>query len=138
MKTPTHSADKAVSCADSCANAGGRIDRKRRQAVLASAIACTLPMLATPCTSAPELVLAADASGAGAVRVREAIAFIQRRYEQKIPVVYKPVSLLQRQFCLGYSAALALAGELERLQFWQIRVQPSGRLAMLNQGYLDT
>lgn len=110
--------------------AAPRIDIKRRQTVLAAALACAIPSLAF---AAVEPFAPAPEATAGDAEVGSAIAFVQARYIQKQPVVYQPVSLLQRQFRLGYGKALALARKMERIGFWTIHEpQLQQREARLN------
>jgi hypothetical protein len=53
--------------------------------------------------------------------VDAAIAFLTRRYVQHgRTIVYNPVSLLQREFALGYRAGCELAMALEVARVWQL------------------
>jgi DNA segregation ATPase FtsK/SpoIIIE-like protein len=45
---------------------------------------------------------------------------VQAHFEQHGDVIAGPVSLLQRQYGLGYSQALELAAQLEQAQVWTV------------------
>lgn len=50
----------------------------------------------------------------------QAWTFVQVQFEQQGDLIAGPVSLLQRQFRLGYGEALDLAGKLEQAQLWTV------------------
>jgi len=50
----------------------------------------------------------------------QAAAFIATQFERQGEVIAGPVSLLQRQYHLGYGQALGLADRLERAGLWQV------------------
>jgi DNA segregation ATPase FtsK/SpoIIIE-like protein len=50
----------------------------------------------------------------------QAWTFVQEHFEQGGDVIAGPVSLLQRQYGLGYGQALELAGQLEQAQVWTV------------------
>lgn len=106
------------------------VSPKRRQTIIAAALSRSLPSLVLPAV-APAGSPRESATENDEIAL--AIAFLRECYAQKLPVVYKPVSLLQRQFRLGYGRATELARQLERIGFWQIHEQhPQQRIALLN------
>lgn len=52
--------------------------------------------------------------------------FMQQHFGAHGDVIVGPVSLLQRQFGLGYGEALDLAGKLEQAQVWTVYRDASG------------
>jgi hypothetical protein len=46
--------------------------------------------------------------------------FVQEHFDRVGEVIAGPVSLLQRQYGLGYGQALELAGQLEQAQVWTV------------------
>lgn len=50
----------------------------------------------------------------------QAAAFIDGRFNEHGDVIAGPVSLLQRQYGLGYGQALDLADKLEQAQVWAV------------------
>jgi DNA segregation ATPase FtsK/SpoIIIE-like protein len=49
-----------------------------------------------------------------------ALAMVQGHFEQHGDVIAGPVSLLQREYRLGYGQALELAAQLEQAQVWTV------------------
>lgn len=114
-------------------NARPSIDAKRRQTIVAAALACAIPSHAFPIVARPGH---ANEAAATDDDVAMAITFLQERYSQKLPVVFQPISLLQRQFRLGYGRAMDLAIKIERIGFWQIHEpRPQQRVARLNTAF---
>jgi DNA segregation ATPase FtsK/SpoIIIE-like protein len=54
------------------------------------------------------------------VLYEQAWTFVQRQFDEHGDVIAGPVSLLQRQYGLGYGQALELAGQLEQAQVWNV------------------
>lgn len=52
--------------------------------------------------------------------------FVQQRFDAQGDVIVGPVSLLQRQYGLGYGHALELADKLEQAQVWTVYRDASG------------
>ena len=50
----------------------------------------------------------------------QAWTFVQAHFDQHGDVIAGPVSLLQREYGLGYGQALDLAGKLEQAQVWTV------------------
>jgi DNA segregation ATPase FtsK/SpoIIIE-like protein len=50
----------------------------------------------------------------------QAWTFVQEHFDHVGEVIAGPVSLLQRQYGLGYGQALELAGQLEQAQVWTV------------------
>lgn len=50
----------------------------------------------------------------------QAWSLVQSQFDQQGEVIAGPVSLLQRQFGLGYGQALDLAEQLEKAQVWTV------------------
>jgi DNA segregation ATPase FtsK/SpoIIIE-like protein len=50
----------------------------------------------------------------------QAWTFVQEHFDRVGEVIAGPVSLLQRQYGLGYGQALELAGQLEQAQVWTV------------------
>ncbi|GAB3428227.1 hypothetical protein NX773_06090 [Massilia solisilvae] len=50
----------------------------------------------------------------------QALNLVQQHFDQHGDVIAGPVSLLQRQYGLGYGQALELAGQLEQAQVWTV------------------
>lgn len=102
---------------------------KRRTTLLGGAAILLLPF-APPATRRPlSPVPAEPADGL----FDAALQFIARRYAlQGQRVVYNPVSLLQREFLLGYGKAIDIACEMERRNIWVIAHGPHGRFATID------
>jgi DNA segregation ATPase FtsK/SpoIIIE-like protein len=54
------------------------------------------------------------------VLYEQAWTFVQEHFDRAGEVIAGPVSLLQRQYGLGYGQALELAGQLEQAQVWTV------------------
>lgn len=127
----TNAASPGISAAKSNRMPG--IDAKRRRTMVAAALACAIPSLAFAAAITRDVNPVADMEDGS---VAMAVDFLRNRYYLKLPVVYSPVSLLQRQFRLGYGKAMALARQLEHIGFWQIdEPQPQQRVARLNAAF---
>jgi hypothetical protein len=50
----------------------------------------------------------------------QATAFVDGQFRQRGDLIAGPISLLQRQYGLGYGEALALAQELQTARVWQV------------------
>lgn len=50
----------------------------------------------------------------------QAWTFVQAHFDRSCDVIVGPVSLLQREYGLGYGQALELAGQLEQAQVWTV------------------
>lgn len=62
-----------------------------------------------------------------------AIALIDHRFVRQGRItVHGPVSTLQREFCLGYRRACALAEQLEAQGIWHVERSETGASAVLN------
>jgi DNA segregation ATPase FtsK/SpoIIIE-like protein len=56
----------------------------------------------------------------------QAAGFVEAQFRQHGELVVGPISLLQRQYGLGYGAALDLAAGLEDAQVWSVYRDASG------------
>jgi hypothetical protein len=103
----------------------------RRQAVLGGASALLLMMLsnvAAQVAAPPERAHL----GLGDPIFMAALDFLKRSYVQhERPVVYGPVSRLQREFLLGYRDGCALAAALAAEQVWHLSGDSQGRFATI-------
>lgn len=106
----------------------------RRRKILLTSISILLPAAAATAQmkwtyTVPE----ATASEIDENLFAAALDFIKRRYiKHDRPIVYGPVSRLQREFLLGFRASGELVSALETANVWKVSIKQESQIATIN------
>jgi hypothetical protein len=109
------------------------MNARRRKILLTSLAILFSTSAVTAQARIPNAVLEATKTEVDETLFVAALDFIKRRYIQHDrPIVYGPVSRLQREFLLGYRAGRELVAVLEAANVWQISIKLETQIATIN------
>jgi hypothetical protein len=109
------------------------MNARRRKILLTSLAVMFSTSAVTAQAKIPSAALEATKTEVDEILFATVLDFIKRRYIQHDrPIVYGPVSRLQREFLLGYRAGQELVSVLEAASVWQISIQLESQIATIN------